>query len=180
MAAPAYNSYKKHATQTALQSELSNLVKAYNAKNAVAASYCHTFNDVGFRPDENSPLYAKVAFLGFGSVDSASCNIDRDTTKIHIETDDDKAGSCSDNAKVTKTDCDTVATNTWTADVTISKTQTPDTCRLAEDQFLAGAGTAVSALNIFYTVNEDGIKGTQTATSSTDLDNKDCIDPAPS
>ena len=71
MAAPAYNSYKKHATKTALQSELGNLVKAYNAKNAVGSSYCHSFEDVGFRPDPKSPLYAKKAFLGFGGVESS-------------------------------------------------------------------------------------------------------------
>ena len=178
MATPAYNQYKKSSTQTAIRADLSNLVKAYNANNAVNASYCATWADVGFSAGESN-LYEKKAFLGFNTAATANCNITAANALsstandvLHVKTDSAVAGTCSVNTHKTQSAC-TGASATWTANPDAVYSGTPSTCILDEGEFLAGATTGVSGLDVFYTMDEDA-KLSSTAVGSTN----DCTDPA--
>ena len=147
----------------ALKSDLSNLVKAYNAHNAVNASYCASLGSVGFTVDgSSSALYKKQAFAGFENV-TGNCTFQnmtfedgtttRDKTQIQVRA---TGGSCSDANYDTESAC-TGASGTWTdADSNIAFTGTPAACVLQEGEFLAGATTGVSALGTWYTMDEDG------------------------
>ena len=175
VAAPAYNQYKKGSTKTAMQSELSNLVKAYNAKNAVEASYCHTLKNVGFTADGGTPLYAKQAYMGFGAK-AASCGTALDEDSLFIKTNNDALGSCSVGTFTTQATC--VSPATWTADPDRAYTTDPNDCQLGEGGFYAGAVTGVSALNIFFTTNQDGVITQQGGGTADDPNSFDCADDA--
>ena len=73
----------------------------------------------------------------------------------------------------------TTASADWNSDATVNYDGNPAGCELKEGEYLAGAATAVSALNIFYTVDEDGIRGEQSAATADDIDSLNCVDPAP-
>ena len=173
VAAPAYNQYKKGSTKTAMQSELSNLVKAYNAKNAVEASYCHTLTNVGFTADNGTPLYAKQAYMGFGAK-ATSCGAALDEDSLFIKTDNDALGSCSVATNTTETSC--VSPAVWTADQDRAHTKDPNNCQLGEGGFYAGAVTGVSALNTFFTTNQDGVITQQGGGTADDPNSFDCED----
>ena len=183
VAAPAYNQYKKHSTRTALQSDISNLVKAYNAYNAVNASYCASLDTVGFTADGSSALYQKQAYSGFEDV-SGNCTFANmtgtdagDKADIQVRTSDETAGTCSVTTHKTKTACEG-ATETWTADSNMAFTGTPTSCVLQEGEFLAGATTGVSALGTWFTMDEDGRTNEAALADANDPNSGDCTDPA--
>ena len=175
MATPAYNQYKKSSTNTAIKADLSNLVKAYNANNAVNASYCATWADVGFSAGESN-LYAKQAFLGFNSALAANCDItaanglSATDDILFIKTDADHAGSCDDDVSQNKAACDLASAN-WLPNTSNVYSHSPALCVLAEGEFLAGATTGVSGLQVFYTMDEDARVNTNTSTQT------NCTDP---
>ena len=178
VATPAYNQYKKSSTNTAIKADLSNLVKAYNANNAVNASYCATWADVGFSAGESN-LYAKKAFLGFNTANTVNCNITAANSLsssandvLHVKTDADVAGTCNGKVTKKKSEC-TGAGVTWDDKPDAIYSASPAACVLDEGEFLAGATTGVSGLDIFYTMDEDA-----KVDSSGDNATGNCTDPA--
>ena len=167
IAVPSYKSYKENTVSMAVQADLGNGAKVYNAKYAVDSTYCHGFLDVGLPASKDgNAIYKKGGYYGFDSVES-DCSVVK-IESVSWESSDKGCFKAADRSWGTLTS----TTNAQTGAVTLTcasgyalKTQkglsyeggAPTDCKLDSNTFTMGATSNVSGLKTFYFANQEGV-----------------------
>ena len=169
IAVPQYNKYKENTYRVAMQSDLSNGSKTYNAYSAVNGTFCAPWTEVGLAKTtgsitttsfDKSQIYRKKGFIGFeaGAPDCTEVN----GKTIHFKSEGGDTSASSETAcKDSGGSWTSGSPGTCAGNPENKYSLAPSSCIVGVNGFKMGASTEIAKIgggaNNIWQVDEEGI-----------------------